>query len=133
MTEHPDVVTYKRAADAFRARDLDEIAETIHEDVVWHVPGTSWFSAELRGRGEVLAFLQTAVERTSGTFILEDRFLSGNDDHVVASQRMGATIDGDTKRFDVVSVMRFKDGRQRERWLHFGDLEGFDAFFSSFG
>ncbi len=133
MTEHPDVVTYKRAADAFRARDLDAIVETIHEHVAWHVPGTSWLSAELRGRGELLAFLQMLVERTSGTFILEDRFLSGNDDHVVASQRMGATIDGDTKRFDVVSVMRFEEGRQRERWFHVGDQDAFDAFFSRLG
>jgi ketosteroid isomerase-like protein len=133
MNEHPDVATYKRAADAFRARDLPAITETIDENVAWHVPGTSWLSAELRGRDEVMAFLRTAVERTSGTFILEDQFISGNDDHIVASQRIGATIDGDTKLFDVVSVMRFEGGRQRERWFHFSDQEGADAFFSLFG
>lgn len=131
--QHPDVVMYKRAADAFRARDLNAITETIDHNVAWHFPGTSWLSRELHDRDEVMAFLQEAVERTSGTFILEDRFLSGNDDHVVASQRIGATINGDTRRFDVVSVMRFEGGRQRERWFHVADQEGFDAFFSRFG
>ncbi len=67
-----------------------------------------------------------------GPVILEDQFISGNDHHVVASQRMGATIDGDTKLFDVFSVMRFEGGRQIERRFHVSDQEAFDAFFSSF-
>ena len=81
----------------------------------------------------MMTFLQRMVERSSRTFILEDQLISGNDDHVVASQRMGASIDGNTELFDVVSVMRFEGGRQRERWFHISDQEGFDAFFSSFG
>ena len=128
--DHPDVATYKRTADAFRARDMKAIANGIHEDVVWHFPGTSILAAEVRGRVQLIEYLQTALERTSGTFLLEDRSISGNDDHVVAFQRWGATFGAETKLFDVISVMRFQDGRQRERWFHPVDLAAFDAFWS---
>ena len=37
--EHPNVVAYRRTADAFRARDFDVIRSLVVEDVVWHVPG----------------------------------------------------------------------------------------------
>jgi ketosteroid isomerase-like protein len=38
--EHPDALAYRRTADAFRARDMDALAQLFDEDVVWHVPGT---------------------------------------------------------------------------------------------
>ncbi len=36
---HPDAAAYRKAADAFRARDLQAIEALVDEDVVWHVPG----------------------------------------------------------------------------------------------
>jgi ketosteroid isomerase-like protein len=107
---HPDAVTYQRAADAFRAGGLDELATTIDEDVVWHLPGTSWMA----------------------TFKLRDVYVSGSDDHVLAAQRFGATVDGEERFFDVGSVMRFRDGRQIERWFHIHDQTAFDEFFARF-
>lgn len=79
---HPDAVTYLRAARAFRERDLDAITETIHES------------------------------RTGNSFVFEDRSISGTDHHVVALQRFGATVMGETQMFEAVSIMRFEGGRQ---------------------
>jgi hypothetical protein len=39
--EHPDAVAFQRTADAFRAGDMDTLAELLDEDVIWHIPGTS--------------------------------------------------------------------------------------------
>jgi len=47
---HPDAVTYQRAADASRAGDLEELATTIHENVAWHLPRTSWMARDFQGR-----------------------------------------------------------------------------------
>ena len=121
-TEHADAVTYGRTAEAFRRGDLTTLAETIHDEVAWHLPGTSWVSREIRGRPALLDHLREIKRRTVDTFLLEDLQISGTDHHVVALQRFGATFGGETERFEAVSVMRFAGGRQIER----------DAFFSKF-
>lgn len=131
-TDHPDAVTYRRAADAFRVGDLDALATTIHQDVIWHVPGTSWMARDFEGRDALVAYLQELMQHTTGTFRLRDLCVSGTDDHVLAVQRFGATIDGDERFFDVSSVMHFSDGLQKERWLHIHDLDAFDEFFARF-
>jgi uncharacterized protein len=131
-TDHPDAVTYRRAADAFRAGDLDALVASIHEDVLWHLPGTTWMARHFRGRDMVLAFLREVIQRTNGTFKLQDVFVSGTDDHVLAAQRLGATVDGEERFFDTTSVMRFSDGRQKERWFHIHDQGAFDEFMAHF-
>ncbi len=131
-TDHQDAVTYRRAADAFRAQDLETLATTIDHDVRWHVPGRSWFAREMEGRSALIAYLREIMERTNGTFTLEDVHVSGSDDHVVAVQRFGATLGDERKVFDVTSVLRFTDGLQAERWFHFHDQRGFDAFMGRF-
>src|SRR5690242_14733023 len=130
--DHPDVVTYRRAGDAFRAGDLDGLAASIHEDVIWHLPGTTWLARDFQGRNTLLAFLREVIQRTNGTFKILDVFVSGTDDHVLAAQRLGATVDGEERLFDVSSVMRFSDGKQKERWLHVHDQTAFDEFMSRF-
>ena len=129
---HPDAITYRRAADAFRARDLDELATTIHEHVAWHLPGTSWMARDFEGRKALVDYLREIMQRTGGTFRLRDVFVSGSDDHVIAVQHFGATLDGEERFFDVSSVMRFRDGRQAERWFHIHDQTAFDEFFARF-
>jgi ketosteroid isomerase-like protein len=132
-TDHRDAVTYRRTADAFRRRDLNALAEGIHDDVIWHVPGHSWLAREVTGRGALLAYLREVVQRTANTFLLEDIYVAGTDHHLVALQRMGATFEGGTQRFEVTSVMRYEGGRQIERWFYLLDLPAFDGFFSKFG
>ncbi len=132
MSEHPDLTTYRNTVDAFRARDLDKLATFMHPDVVWHLPGETWFSGDVAGRQELVAFLGGVVATTGGTFTFEDVYLGGNDDHVITWQRVKATLGGDTRAFDTVTVIRYEDGLQRERWFHFPDQEGLDAFMARF-
>ncbi len=131
-TDHPDALTYKRAADAFRARDLEAVATTIHEDVIWHLPGTSWMARDCEGRGPLLAYLREIMQRTNGTFRLQDVYVAGTDDHVLAVNRFGATVGAEERLFQASSVMRFRDGRQKERWFHIHDLSAFDEFMTRF-
>ena len=132
VEDHRDAVTYRRAADAFRRRDLVAVSETIHDDIRWHFPGKSWLAREVQGREGWLDYLRELTARTNNTFLLEDVRIAANDHHLVALQRLGATHAGQTQKFDVVSIMRFEDGRQVERWFHLPDLDGFDAFFMKF-
>jgi ketosteroid isomerase-like protein len=130
--DHPDAVTYRHAADAFRSKDLETVAATIGDSVSWHIPGTSWFARDFTGRDALLEFLREAMERTRGTFTLEDVYVAATDDHVLAVQRFGASLDGAAAEFDATSVMRYEDGVQVERFIHIHDIDAFDAFFCQF-
>jgi len=48
------------------------------------------------------------MRRTNGNFTLRDVYVSGSDDHVLAAQRFGATVEGEERSFDVSSVLPFK-------------------------
>ena len=48
--EHPNAIAYRRAAAAFRSRDLLTIADLVDPDVVWHVPGQHPLAGDYRGR-----------------------------------------------------------------------------------
>ena len=70
--------------------------------------------------------------RTHGSFKLQDVCVSGSDDHVLAIQRFGATVDSEERFFDASSVMPFTEGRQKERWFHIHDLDAFADFMARF-
>jgi ketosteroid isomerase-like protein len=130
---HPNVLTYLRAARAFRDHDLESIAATIHDSVSWHFPGKSWLGREIQGKNALFSFLREIMQRTARTFLLEDGLIAGTDHHVMAIQQFGATTrEGLTQNFGAVSVMRFEDGRQIERWFYIRDIDPFDAFFGRF-
>lgn len=131
-TDHPDAVTYRRAADAFSAEGVDALATTIHEDVIWHLAGSTWMARDLAGRAALLAFLRGIMRRTGGTFKLQDVCVSSCDDYVLAFQRFGATVDGEEGFFDVSSVMHFSDGLQKERWFLIHNPSTFDDFIARF-
>ena len=49
---------------------------------------------------------------------------------MVAVQRFGATADGETRDFEVTSVVPYVDGLQTERWFHLNELDAFDELMS---
>jgi hypothetical protein len=73
-----------------------------------------------------MAFLKEIAARTGNTFVLEDRSISGTDHHVVALQRFGATVTGETQMFEAVSIMRFDGGLQLERWFYLPEQDAFE-------
>jgi len=124
--EHPNVVAYRRTADAFRARDFDAIRSLVAETVVWHVPGRHPMAGEIRGVDELVAWLSRLTELG---FILREHDVLGNDEHVCALSYMGARRPGVDIEIRVTSVFHFRAGRQVERWLYPEDMAAWDAIF----
>ena len=114
-SEHPNATAYRRAADAFRSRDLAQLETLIADDVLWHVPGAHAMAGEVHGRDALMAWLGQL--RSIG-FWLTEQDVFGNDDHVCALSVMGARRDGVDVQTRVVSVFRYRDGQQVERWIH---------------
>ncbi|HEY7131608.1 MAG TPA: nuclear transport factor 2 family protein [Candidatus Limnocylindrales bacterium] len=123
MPEHPNATAYRRAAEAFRAGDLETIEQLVDPDVVWHVPGANPRAGDVRGRAGLRAWLEDLA--TTG-FWLREHDILGNDGHVCALSVMGARRPGLDVGTRVVSVFHFRDGRQLERWFFPEDLATWD-------
>jgi ketosteroid isomerase-like protein len=124
--EHPNAIAYRRAADAFRTRDLEIIGSLVDEDVVWHVPGNHPMAGDVRGRDALLVWLQRVGDLG---FMLREHDVLANDEHVCALSSMGAQREGGDVRTRVVSVFHFRDGRQVERWFYPEDRDAWDEIF----
>jgi hypothetical protein len=55
--EHPNAVAYRKAAEAFRAGNLQAIETLVAEDIVWHVPGDHPMAGDIQGRQALLEWL----------------------------------------------------------------------------
>ena len=124
--EHPNAVAYRKAAEAFRARDLAAIDGLVDEHVVWHVPGSHPSAGDIRGREALLAWL---ADLTQIGFWLSEHDVFGNDEHVCALSTMGRRDGGVEVETRVVSIFHFRDGRQTERWFYPEDREAWDRIF----
>jgi uncharacterized protein len=125
--DHPHAIAYRRTADAFRAGDLDVVESMLAPEVVWHVPGDHPMAGRVEGREAVLAWLT----RLRGIgFRTAECDVFASDQHVCAVSMMGARradVDVQTR---VVSIFRYRDGRQVERWLYPDDTAAWNAIFA---
>ena len=125
--EHPNATAYRHTADAFRSGDEVELSALIAADVVWHVPGSHAMAGEISGRAELVDWL--ARLRATG-FWLEEQDVFGNDLHVCAISTMGARRHGVDVKTRVVSIFRYHDGQQLERWIYPDDARAWEAIFA---
>ena len=125
--EHPDAIAYRRTAEAFRTGDLGVVESLIAPDVVWHVPGDHAMAGTIEGRAALLEWL--ARLRSFGFWLVEkDVFAS--DEHVCAISTMGARRDDVDVQTRVVSIFRYREGQQLERWIYPDDTASWNAIFT---
>ena len=62
MSAQEDVELVRKGYDAFIAGDMVFLNEHLHENVVWHAPGTNLLSCDHTGREAVLAFFARSVQ-----------------------------------------------------------------------
>ena len=131
MTADENVAIMRRAYEAFNAGDLDTVAETFDESVVWHLPGRSAMADDYEGRDATLAYFGKLAQETGGTFRAELQHLAADgDSRVVGIQR--STADRGDRHLDVADciVFELKDGRVTDGREHFENLYAWDEFWS---
>lgn len=131
MKDHPNAARIRGLFDAFRARDVEAIRESLSEDAVWHFPGRQGrLAGSHRGHAAIFAFLARVGELTEGTFELELEDVLANDSHAVAFFR-GRARRGD-RRLDNPTCLkiRLENGRAAEIWEFVWDLAAVDRFWS---
>ena len=111
-----------------RTGDLGLVESLIASDVVWHVPGDHPMARTIEGRAALLEWL--ARLRGIGFWLVEqDVFAS--DEHVCAISTMGARRDDVDVQTRVVSIFRYREGQQLERWLYPDDNAAWKAIFTT--
>jgi ketosteroid isomerase-like protein len=126
--DHPDAIAYRRTADAFRAGDLELVKTMIAPDVVWHVPGEHDMAGTIRGCDALLSWL--AQLGKIGFWLVEDDVFA-SDQHVCAISTMGARRNSLDVQTRVVSIFRYRDRRQVERWMYPDDDAAWNAIFTA--
>ena len=126
--DHPDAIAYRRTADAFRAGDLDLVGSLVAPEVVWHVPGEHDMAGTIDGREALLTWL---AQLGDIGFWLVGHDVFASDHHVCAVSTMGARRDSVDVQTRVISIFRYRDGCQVERWLYPDDIAAWNAIFAA--
>ena len=122
-----DIELVRKGYDAFIAGDMVWLNEHLHENIVWHMPGSSSLAGEYHGREQSLAFLAKSVQVAIPEFAIHD--LAVGEDHVVTL--LDATWrrpDGATFDSKAVQVFHVANGKALESWFFTEDQAGLDAF-----
>jgi hypothetical protein len=99
------------------AGDVETMAPSIPDDVVWHAPGTNRVSGRFEGKAEMMARLGRMREAGITTsFQIHD--VIGNDEHVVALVHLRvANSEGASYDQPQVHVMHVRHGLLAELWV----------------
>ena len=127
---HPNEELLRREYAGRERRDLEAVAATFHDDVVWHVPGRNQISGTYRGKEAVMGYVRHRQELAGGTFQITVVDVLANDVHglVVASGR--ATRHDREWTWRGHGLYRFVDGKIAECWLLPEDQYLFDEIWS---
>jgi ketosteroid isomerase-like protein len=131
MKDHPHAVLITRCYDAFGAGRLDDLADLLADDVVWHEPGRSPVAGDHKGRTGVAEFLQRLQELSGGTIAVELIDVMVNAERAIAVQRV--TARSGERALDVIDALDFEihNGRITEVSVYQQDAYAFDDFWSA--
>lgn len=122
-----DVVGRYGAAAA--AGDMDALAATLSDGVVWHQPGANQLSGDHIGPAAVVAHLSKFMQLSEGTFALETESVTESGALVATTVRFTAQrADGASLDQHGVDVFRVENDRIAEIWLIGEDQAIEDAF-----
>jgi len=119
------------AYDAFARADVQAVFEVLHQDITWHVPGSSPLSGDYRGHGEVGGFFARTMELSGGTFAIDIQDILARGDTVVVLCTVSAERQGQSWSSDEVHVWRMAGARALDFREFQGAEQAEDAFWSS--
>ena len=125
MAESLNAATVRRAIDALNAGDYEGFGDLVHDDIVWHIIGSS---EPVRGKAAMTEGLGRGSSDFTITAELHD--VTASDDHVVALVRAHATRGSQTLDYNTAEIFHLRDGKVSERWAFSDDTAAIVAFFS---
>jgi len=121
----------QRAYDAFARGELPAVFGILHQDITWHVPGSSPLSGDYKGHGEVGGFFARTMELSAGTFTIDIQDVLARGDRVVVLCTVSAERHGQSWSSDEVHIWRVAGDRAVDFREFQGAEQAEDAFWSS--
>ena len=119
------------AYDAFARADVPAVFEILHQDIAWHVPGSSPLSGDYKGHGEVGGFFARTMELSGGTFAIDVQDILAAGERVVVVCTVSAERHGQSWSSPEVHVWRVTGGRAVDFCEFQGNEHTEDAFWSA--
>jgi uncharacterized protein len=130
MAEHPNAVRIRTLYEIGGGGDMDAVADSFSDDIVWNVPGSGPDSGAKRGKEATLAFFHRVIPGLE-SFKIEVHDVLANDAHAVVLVRYDHRRDGRAFRQLGAEVFHFDtDGRISAFWALIDDTAAFDEFFA---
>ncbi|MDS1272305.1 nuclear transport factor 2 family protein [Lipingzhangella sp. LS1_29] len=128
---HPNEQLLRRFYEHFTAGDLDTMARSFDDDVVFHEPGRHPLAGTHRGASAILDFFRRIVEKTEGTLELtEVSPIVANDDSGAARLRLTARTTAGPIEVEAVELYTFRAGRISEIRAYLHDQYAWDQLLS---
>ena len=130
MVEHANATKIRRLYEIGSRGGTDWFADTLADDVVWHVPGRGANAGAHRGKEEVLAFFRRVIPGLE-SFNIEVHDVLANEAHAVALVRYDHRRDGRAFTQLGAEVFHFDGaGKISAFWALIDDTTAFDVFFA---
>lgn len=127
---HPNVLTYVAAIAAFNRHDLTAVAEHVHPDFVYRIPGRSKIAGEFHGIDGFVEALTRLRDETDGTLELTPVAVLADDENLLARARVTATRGGNQLDTENCYAFRFVNGKVAEGQVFLSDPEQVDNFWA---
>jgi ketosteroid isomerase-like protein len=125
---HPNEALARREIELIKAGDLEALEDIYASDLVIHYPGRN----PLSGTHPVQEFFSRFEALLGdGTLTRELRDALGSDEHAVPLLRVNASAQGRSHSWNAVAVLRVRDGKFSECWIHVDDQYALDEFLNS--
>ena len=113
---HPQLEALRKSEEAFANGDVDGALAFYHDDCVLHVPGRHSFAGDYTGKDVALSLFGSLQERYSPTSV-ENVAYFADDEHGIILMRATAARGDRTFEEQLVSVLRFRDGKVSALWV----------------
>ena len=113
---HPNLDALRTAVEAFDAGDPEGFFALLHDDVVVHMAGRHSLAGDYTGKDAVLSLFGRFPERYSPTGS-ETLAMFADAGYGIVLERWSAARGDRTLEEQVVSVLRFRDGKVSECWF----------------
>jgi ketosteroid isomerase-like protein len=128
---HRNVLTYLAAMAAFNRNDLTAVAEHVHPDFVYRIPGRSKIAGEFHGIDGFVEVLTRLRDQSDGTLGLTPVAVLADDENLLARARVTATRGGKQLDTENCYAFRFVNGKVAEGQVFLSDPEQVDNFWAT--
>ena len=124
-SDHPNAARLREAMESFNSGNIDDYAELLADDVVWHQIG----DRTLHGKEELAQSMPGGEVDWNITADVHD--VVANDDHAIVLVNAHATRgDGKSLDYRTTEILHMRDGKVTERWAFAEDTQAIKDFFA---